>query len=139
VARTDRAQRVDPSQADTYAEVGRRLLQAGRVLSERSDPRHATALAIMSVHAAIAFADAAAIHAGGRKSTAHDHAAAARLLRAVLGTRLPKPIETAFSRILSEKDRYEYQGYLATTREANGLFARAEQIAAWTEGLLMSR
>ena len=40
-------------------------MQAGRVIVEHGDARHATALAILAVHAAIAFADAVAIHAGG--------------------------------------------------------------------------
>lgn len=138
VTRLDRTKRIDPAQADNYAEVGRRLLQAGRVMLEHGDPSHATALAILSVHAAIAFADAATIHVGGRKSASGDHTASVRLLREIVGPRLPSAIETALRRVLSEKDRFEYQGYLATMREAAALFARAEQVGAWSESVLTS-
>lgn len=136
MARLDRTKRVDPGQADNYAELGRRLLHAGRLVAERGDARHASALAILSVHAAIAYADAVAIHAGGRKSASGDHDAAVRLLRAILGTRLPAATERTLARLLSEKDRFEYQGYLATMREAVPLFERAEKVASWAEGTL---
>ena len=136
MTRTDRTQRVDPSRADAYAEVGRRLMQAGRVIVEHGDARHATALAILAVHAAIAFADAAAIHAGGRKATAADHTATIRVLRAVFGSRLPAVIDTSLQRVLSEKDRFEYQGYLATMREAASMLKRAGEIGEWVERVL---
>jgi hypothetical protein len=139
VARLDRSKRVDPAQADGYAEVGRRLLLAGRVMIERADARHASALAILSVHAAIAYADAVAIHAGGRKSTSGDHASAVSLLRSVLGARFPATMQTAITRLLTEKDRFEYQGYVATMREATALFSRAEHVAAWAESVLASQ
>jgi hypothetical protein len=52
--------------------------------------------------------------------------------------RFTKGIENTLSRILSEKDRFEYQGYVATAREAEQLFRRAETIAAWAEAVLTS-
>ena len=137
MTRTDRVHRVDPARADSYAEVGRRLLLAGRAIQAQGDARHASALAILAVHAAIAFADAVAIRKGGRKSSSADHAAAARLLRAVLGARLPEPVAKAFARLVSEKDRFEYQGYVVPTREAAAVFALAEQVAAWAEDALL--
>lgn len=138
MARVDRTRKVDSSQADNYAELGRRLLHAGRAIVERGDPRHASALSILSVHAAIAFTDAVSIHAGGRKSASSDHEAAARLLRAILGSRLPASAERMLSRLLGEKDRLEYQGYLAIQAEAISLFRRAEQFTTWAEGVLTS-
>ena len=76
MTRTDRGKRVDPSRADSYAEVGRRLLHAGRAMLAQGDERHASALAILAVHAMIAFSDAVSVHVGGRKSTSTDHVAA---------------------------------------------------------------
>ena len=138
MGRTDRAQRVDPSQADNYAEVGRRLILAGRSMLERADARHASALAILSVHAVIAYADSICIHLGGRKSTSANHQAAVTLLRSIMGPRLGSATEKSLLRVLSEKDRFEYQGYVATMREAQQLFARAEEVATWAEGVLTS-
>ena len=130
---------MDPTQADTYAEGGRRLLLAGRAMVEHDDPRHAAALAIVSVHAAIAFADAVCIHLAGKKSTSSDHEAAVRLLRAVAGERLPRPTERALQRLLGEKNRLEYEGYLAAMGEAQDLLLRAERFATWAEGMLLGR
>lgn len=137
MTRTDHTKRIDPAQADSYAELGRRLLHAGRAAMERGDVAHASALAILSVHAGIAFADAAVIHVSGKKSSGSEHRAAVRLLRAAFGPRLPTGIETSLNRLLSEKDRFEYQGYLASMREASVAFAHAAKIATWTEGVLI--
>lgn len=131
MTRTDRTKRVTADRADGYAEVGRRLLQAGRVLAQHDDPRHASALAILSVHAVIAFVDAVTIHSGGRKSSSPDHAAATRLLRDVLGTRLPEAQAKLVARIIAEKDRFEYQGYVARWDEACKLHQNAERVGAW--------
>lgn len=136
MARADRAKRVDPARADGYAEVGRRLLLAGRGILEGRDARHAPALAILGVHAVIAFADALCVHFGGKKSTSPDHAATVKLLRAILGARLPREMERLLERVIREKDRFEYQGYVATLKEAEAVFTKAERFGVWTEELL---
>lgn len=133
MARTDRAKRTDPARADSYAEVGRRLLHAARAITEQGDPRHASALAILAVHSVIAYADAAAIHTGGRCSTSAHHAAVLALLRDVLGNRLPDKTSKDIQRVIAEKDRFECQGYVADLEEARALLDRAERIAAWCE------
>jgi hypothetical protein len=136
MARADRAKHVDPSQADGYAEVGRRLLGAGRAIRQGGDAKHAPALAILGIHGVVAFTDALCIHLGGRKSTSPDHAAAARLLRSIMGARLPREMETLLLRVVSEKDRLEYQGYVATMREADAIFGKAERFGRWVEEVL---
>jgi hypothetical protein len=40
------------------------------------------------------------------------------------------------NRLLSEKDRFEYQGYLATMREATVAFGHATKVGAWCEDVL---
>lgn len=138
MVRRDRAKRVDATQAEGYAEVGRRLLLAGRAIEQQGDPQHASALAILAVHCAIAYTDALCIRLGGRKSTAADHTAAARLLKGVLGTRLPVMMERTLTRTLAEKERFGYQGYVAKLSEARALFARLERYAAWAEEMLIT-
>jgi len=133
MARNDRAKRTDPARADSYAEVGRRLLHAARAITEQGDDRHASALSILAVHATIAYADAIAIHSGGRRSTASDHAAVLALLHAVLGNRLTAGIAKDIQRVIAEKDKFEYQGYAAELAEARALLDRTERIAAWCE------
>lgn len=136
MTRTDRTRRVDPARADAYAEVGRRLLLAGRAVLDGGDPRHATGLAILAVHAGIAYADAVCILRGGRKSASADHAAALRLLRAILGNRLPEAMARTLERLVADKDRFEYQGMVVTMRDATAAFAAAERFGAWAENLL---
>jgi hypothetical protein len=127
---------VDPARADAYAEVGRRLLLAGRAILERGDTRHASGLAILSVHAGIAYGDAVCILRGGRKSASADHAATLRLLRAILGDRLPDAMSRTLQRLLADKDRFEYQGLVVTMRDASAAFEAAERFGAWAENLL---
>jgi hypothetical protein len=138
MVRTDRARRIDPAQADNYAEVGRRLILAGRAMLERADARHASALAILSVHAVIAYTDSLCIHLSGRKSASSDHHAAMALLRSIMASQLTAAMEKSLLRVLSEKDRFEYQGYVATMSEAQRLFARAEGVGTWAESILTS-
>ena len=133
MARTDRAKRTDPARADSYAEVGRRLLHAARAIDEQGDARHASALAILAVHSVIALSDAVAIHSGGRRSTAAEHAAVLALLRDVLGNRLPERTAKDIQRVIAEKDTFEYQGHVATLAEARALLDRAERVGAWCQ------
>jgi len=91
---------------------------------------------MLGIHAVVAFTDALCIHLGGRKSTSADHAAAARLLRAIMGARLPREMESLQARVVSEKDRLEYQGYVATMREADAIFEKAERYGRWVEEML---
>lgn len=46
MARIDRTKRTAPARADSYPEVGRRLLYAARAITEQGDARHANALAM---------------------------------------------------------------------------------------------
>ena len=73
---------------------------------------------------------------GSRKSTSAGHEAAARLLRGIMGARLPKEVERLLLRVVTDKDRFEYQGYIATIREAQAVFEKAERYGAWAEGIL---
>jgi hypothetical protein len=136
VATTDRTKLVDPADAGSYAELGRRLLEAAEWIVEVGDARHASAMAILSVHATIAFSDAATIHRAGRKSRSSDHEAALTLLAATYGAQLPKSVASAFRRVVSEKDRFEYQGHVATIGEAKPVFENARRVATWVEGVL---
>jgi hypothetical protein len=61
-----------------------------------------------------------------------------RLLRAALGNRLPVVTERAWGRLLAEKDRLEYQGYVVPMREAATIFELAERCAAWAEQELVT-
>ena len=82
------------------------------------------------------WADAVCVHHGGRKSVSSDHEAALRLLRAILGTRLPDAMAKALARVVGVKDRFEYQGGVVTMVEAAAIFKLADRFGAWAERLL---
>lgn len=136
MTRTDRTKRIDPMRATGYAEVARRLLHAGRAMAAEGDRQHASALAILAVHAVIAQVDAVTIHVGGRKSTSPQHSSISKLLRDILGNRLPEAQAKLIAQVISEKDQFEYAGHVATWAEATGLLERAEAIGKWAEEVL---
>ena len=43
---------------------------------------------------------------------------------------------TGVQRVIAEKDKFEYQGYVATIAEARALLDRAERVGAWCEAWL---
>ncbi len=126
MVRTDRVKRTDPARTGSHAEVGRRLLYAARAIPEQGDARHASALPILAVHRVIAHADAVAIHSGGTRSTAAEHAAVLALRRDVLGSSLTDRVAKEIQRVIAEQDKLEYQSYVATLTEARALLDREE-------------
>lgn len=65
-----------------------------------------------------------------------DHAAAPRLLRAVLQDTLPEDQERRYRRILGFKDEVQYGAKSARLEEAARLLADLEHFARWAEDLL---
>ena len=63
----------------------------------------------------------------------HEHAAILALLRDVLGNRLTDRVAREIQRVIAEKDKFEYHGYVTTLTEARALLDRAERIGAWCE------
>ncbi|MBI4421467.1 MAG: hypothetical protein HY560_11640 [Gemmatimonadetes bacterium] len=55
-----------------------------------------------------------------------------------MGDRLRDAMARTLERVLGEKDRFEYQGYVATPAEAEMLFRKSEQFATWAESVLAS-
>ncbi len=89
------------------------------------------------VNAAIAFGDALTA-AHGERANRQDHSAAVKMLRDLLGNRLPNAQETNLRRILAEKD-----ASIRNTAPRQGrrqvLLARHEEFAAWAEAELSRR
>jgi len=138
MARTDRTKSIDPSRADSYAELGRRLMDGADLILELGEPGHASALAILSIHAVIAFSDAATIHRAGRKSRSADHEAGLTVLSAAFGSALPASVVKAIRKVVSEKSRFEYQGYVATMAEGRAVYDQAKKVRAWVEAVLVT-
>lgn len=115
-------------QAREFHESARSLVALGRNTSYNG------AIALM-VTAAIAYADAITGRAKGIVNQ-QDHQRAPKLLRDVLGNRLPDKQEKVFRRLLGRKDEVNYGARSATFDEAQRLLQELDDFAAWAEGVL---
>ncbi|HSI60303.1 MAG TPA: hypothetical protein VLA16_22285 [Ideonella sp.] len=89
----------------------------------------------LMVTAAIAYADAVTAEVKGVVNK-QDHQNAPRLLREVLGNRLPDKQENFYRRLLGRKDEVNYGARSTTLGEAERLMAELDEFAAWAEGVL---
>lgn len=87
----------------------------------------------LMVTAAIAYSDAMTAKARGVVNQ-QDHQGAPRLLREVLGNRLPDKQEKFFRKLLGRKDEVNYGARSTTLEEAQRLLAELDDFAAWAEG-----
>lgn len=65
-----------------------------------------------------------------------DHQSALRLLREVLGNRLPDKQEKFLRKLIGRKDEVNYGARSTTRDEAQRLPIELDQFAAWAEGML---
>jgi hypothetical protein len=133
--------RVDRFQAEKYRRVGASLLESATALETvaAEDDRFGNAIAILAIHAAIAYADALSIAYGEVKSGAGDHRAAADVLRDALGPSADSRMVGRFGAILASKDRVSYTGTHYTVDDATRLLAEARAFCGWAEELYARR
>ena len=130
-----RRKAVDRSVADKYRRVAASLLESARTLVEISDEddHSGNAIAIVAVHAAIAWTDAVCIAYAGMKSTDGDHHRAADLLQDALGTRADAKALRSLRSVLQKKDMVAYGGDYYRVSEARTLLANVEAYCGWAE------
>ncbi len=87
---------------------------------------------------AIAYADAMTARFG-RRINQKDHAAVVKLLRDVMGNRLPNAQETRLLRLIARKDEVQYSARIVPMSEAGRLLRECEAFAAWAEQELSRR
>ena len=92
------------------------------------------AIALM-VACAIAYADAITAKRQGVVNT-QDHASAPRLLREVLGNKLPDRQEKFYRRLLGRKDEVNYGARSTSLDEAQRLLSDLDVFAEWAESEL---
>lgn len=100
---------------------------------------YGNAIAIVAIHAAIAYADALSIRFGGFKSIEGDHVRAVDALKEALGDRADATAIRRLQRVLAQKDQVSYQGTHYTVADAKRLTAQAQEFATWAEELLRYR
>lgn len=116
-----------------------RLLQArefhesARSLVAMAQSKSYNPAVTLMVTAAIAYGDAITAKARGVVNR-QDHQGAPRLLREILGNRLPERHEKFFRKLLGRKDEVNYGARSTTLEEAQRLLGELDDFAAWAEG-----
>lgn len=136
-----RRKQVDRLQAAKYRTVASALLESARALAtiSEADDRFGNAIAIIAIHAAIAFNDSITIAYAGIKSTDGDHERAGDLLLEALGHRAPREHLDRFRSVVKKKDSASYQGDYYSVSDAVLVLARAEAFGAWAQQMYLRR
>lgn len=129
----------DPSRATRYEAIGGALLKTAQDLSELLDARYGNAIAIVSIHAAIALTDALTVAYRHVKSTDGDHTRAADLLVHALGHRAEDAQVRRLRGILNAKSTASYSGTYYTVDDGIRVLNETRTYAEWARGMLRSR
>lgn len=124
---------VDGGHAPARLLQGREFHESARSLITLAQSESYNPAVTLMVTAAIAYSDAITAKARGIVNQ-HDHQGAPRLLREVLGNRLPDKQEKFFRKLLGRKDEVNYGARSTTLEEAQRLLAELDDFAAWAEG-----
>lgn len=139
MVRRGRRKELDRADAAKYMTVARALRKSAADIGIIADDRHGNALAIVVIHAAIAYADALCIAYGGFKSTEGEHERAVEALKQALGNRMDRAQGTRLLAIVKEKDSASYQGVFYTTADARRIVRKLETFAEWAEEMYEKR
>jgi hypothetical protein len=127
--------------AAKFAQVGDAFLTSAQALSDVAggDEHYGNAIALLAIHAAIAWSDALSIAYAEQRSTDGDHLQAVKVLRGALGAKLPDTQETRLRRIIASKDEVSYQGAYYPLKDGRALLERAQLFATWGRKLYGDR
>ncbi len=117
--------------------MGAALLDSAHVLAEvgTDADSYGNAIAVVAVHACIAYNDALSIAWRGVKSTEGDHGRAADTLVFALGHLAAAEQVRRLRAVLSRKDEVSYQGSYYGVSEATRLLQQAVAFCAWAEDM----
>jgi hypothetical protein len=130
----------DPSRAVKYLALGRSLHRNAQELEVISESRYGNGLAIIAIHAAIAYTDALTIAYRGIKSQDGNHSRAADVLAHALGQRSEYSEQVRRLRgILQAKSDVSYSGQYYTLEEGKRILRETTAFIQWAEGMLAAR
>ncbi|MBW3572443.1 MAG: hypothetical protein KY467_15180 [Gemmatimonadetes bacterium] len=126
---------VDRAQADKYRRVGAALLESAQALAELATDSdgYGNAIAVVAVHACIAYNDALSIAWKGVKSTEGDHTRAPDTLLFALSHQAPPERVRQLKMVVAKKDQVSYQGAYYRVSDAARLLGEAAGFCAWAE------
>lgn len=130
----------DPSRAAKYLSIGRSLHRNSQELEAISETRYGNGLAIIAIHAVIAYADALCIAYRGIKSQDGDHTRAADVLAHALGQHVDHARQVNRLRgILQAKSDASYSGKYYTLDDGKRIVREATEFIRWAEDMLVKR
>lgn len=136
MVRRSRRKDVPRHRADQYQRVAEGLTESAEALhslAEEGD-RYGNAIAVLAVHAAIAWTDALTIAYQGVKHTGSDHRRASDLLLEALGHRRVSPdARRKLEAILQTKEEVSYQGEFYRVQDALTLLTRLRAFVRWAD------
>lgn len=121
--------------AEQYARVAKGLTRGAEDLFAlaESEDRYGNAIAVLAVHAAIAWTDALTIAYRGWKHTGSNHHKAADVLLRALGPRVSGEIRRALLAILQTREEVAYQGQYYRVEDAMALLTRLRAYHKWAQ------
>jgi hypothetical protein len=127
----------DPSRAAKYLSIGRSLHRNSQELDAISETRYGNGLAIIAIHAAIAYTDALTIALRGIKSQDGDHVRAADVLAHALGQQREHTGQVSrLRRILQAKSDASYGGQYYTLDDGRRIVRETTEYIRWAEDVL---
>ncbi len=134
-----KSKREDRTRAARYHAVGDALLKTASDLGALADPRYGNALAIIAIHAAIAFTDALTVTYRELKSTDGDHTRAADLLVHAMGHKADAGQVRRLRGILNAKSSASYSGNFYTLADGLRVLVDTRVYAEWSARMLQER
>jgi hypothetical protein len=124
------------SRAVSYHAIGRALVETARALDLIGEAKYGNGMAIIAVHAAIAYTDALTVTYREVKSTDGDHVRAAEVLAHALGQRAEASHVRRLKCVLAAKSEASYGGSYYTLEEGRALLLDVEKYVSWAEEML---
>ena len=104
-----------------------------------AEPKYGNGLAIIAIHAAIAYTDALTVSYAEFKSTDGDHTRASDALKRALGSRADPRQIRRLTAILDAKTHASYSGKYYTLEDGQRILEDMHGYADWAEALYTSR
>lgn len=139
MVRTGRTKHEDRERSAKYQSVGRALLATARDLDLMGEAKYGNGLAIIAIHAAIAYTDALTVAYREIKSTDGEHVPAVDVLVQALGRQADPEQLRRLRRILGAKSHASYSGSYYTLDDGRAILQELEQFAGWAEERLAER
>lgn len=130
-----RTRRVDRAQAGTYLAKARGFRADAEAMAALAGKFSGNGLAVLCVHAAIAYSDALAVRAGEVKSASGEHLDAVDLLESVVRVAgdADRSAVKAFRYVLQRKDEVSYTTTLVRPDDAARVLERPQLFGDWAE------